>query len=391
MPDVKTRQPIGERQGFTESRSSGLVRFELRKRWPRILSVAVGSVVAACLTGCTTHTQTQYFAVKDPNTGAANYYRLSINGCGSLTKYNLQAGYYSAAAVDILRGRMPDVPELDLPIERAKTFDSLLRHIDKALLQEAKQIAPITDPGVAADGLRARVENEQDKQASLQQRMAALEERLALTVTNQTASTNTTPPVSPSANSGLTGELAVLRRHLQSSEQSETTFSNALFHLVAQYPYSALGLDLPDTSTNGLAARLDDPDGFRTRYIKLSRLAWLSSLSNEDVAAVGMNETLDPFQFRKLVFWTKSTTLDIDQAAGDIDAIRGQVVEIGRNYKNISQEREAARVQAQADQVTRANATLEALKSMTKDGANPSILTNLIKMLVPQLDSPAQK
>ena len=580
IPKVKTRGQNTDRQGFFETESGGLVRFWTWEQWLKILSIALGSVAAAWLTGCTSHTQTQYFAVKDPNTGAANYYRLSIKGSGNLTKYNLQAGYYSSAAVDILRGRMPDVPELDLPIGRAKTYESLLDHIDKALLQEAKQIAPITSPKVAADSLRKRVEDARIEQAMFQaeqdttgkglavatNRIAQAEDSVnkaqkqrdasdaaaktasqfliraktnskeahtamtnlvaavsrlqeatnrvnqALTNTNPSDAAQTVTNLSATiadirnATNGLGGnivfsnmpditldmgkidalvaaiqsvtnglsqateareaatvsamsllatkiaavqiankalgenltkandmnlakgeeattarvadlkletkgladaeseladanhlkvsldaKLVLLRTRIQFATQSETNASECILRLETKYPDSALGLDLLDTSASGLAAKLADPDAFGTKYIKLSRLAWLSSLSSEDVAAVGMNQTLDPFHFRKLVFWTKSTSWNLDQAAGDIDAIRGQVVEIGRSYKKIGQERETAHAQAQADQVARANAALEALKRMAKDGTDLGVITNLVKILVPKMDSPAQK
>jgi hypothetical protein len=575
---VKTNDHSGERENLSASKSGWRVRFALGGRWSRFLGVAFGSVAVAWLTGCATHTQTQYFSVKDPNTGAANYYRLSISGCGSLTKYNLQAGYYSAAAVDILRGRMPDVPELDLPIERVKTYDQLLQRIDQSLLQEAKQISPITDPGVAAEGLRDRVAREQAKQTQLQAEKIKAEEELlkgssnvvqattslvkakadlaagdaavqkanervsqastnltnaavaitnlvtamaevqkatnglsqaigstnllditramtnfaALITTIQDATnrlnqaiaggspTNIAPAmtnfaalitaiqdatnwlrrvtegsnpiitrpaisnlvaqiqeankrlgqVTASANdtnvaeakealSARKGELetakakleaslaaaecskaslasledkvALLRSQVQFAAHSETTFSNALARLEALYPNGALGLDLPDTSTNDLPARLTDPNYINDKFIKLSRLLWLTSLSGADVAAVGMSQTTDPFQFRKLVFWAKSTTLNMDQAAGDVDAILGQVVEIGRNYKKLGQEREAARAQAQADQITRAQAALDTLKTITPGATNKAVLTNIMKMLVPNMDSAAQK
>src|SRR5215469_6082398 len=100
-------------------------------------------VVLFTFFGCATHVQTQLFCVKDPNTGAANYYCLTIRG-SSTSKYNFQAGYFSSAAVDILRGNMPSVPELDLPVERITNYDRMLDFIDQDVQQEAKAIAPIT-------------------------------------------------------------------------------------------------------------------------------------------------------------------------------------------------------------------------------------------------------
>jgi len=96
---------------------------------------------------CAVHKQVQYFAAMDPDTGVRNYYRMTVTGSGGLgISYRLQAGYFSAAAVDVLRGSMPNVPILDLPIEQFEVFDRLTQHFYAALIQEAKRVHNVSDP-----------------------------------------------------------------------------------------------------------------------------------------------------------------------------------------------------------------------------------------------------
>ena len=580
---MKTRVRSGDGVLFSTTTSN----------WQRVSGAGrlwLAGMVLAAVTGCTLHTQTQYFAVKDPNTGAANYYRLSISGCGNLTKYNLQAGYYSAAAVDILRGRMPDVPELDLPIEQADVYDQLRQHIGQNLIQQAHVLAPITNPSLADAGLRSRMEQERLEQARVEAELAKTQASLApltnnavqaatkvdqakqqidqetnavaladqevkqataaataataalkssttmvselrqathptlpaganltmaeiapgltnlytivnnikdatnacaallgsqvaslatnldsqtlkqaqsavFSVSNAIAAalgTNTTlasaiTNLSPTnalvlltnlatnvvvvaevttavsngvvvvsatnvakaqaaldtarkglaiaeadlakanqaqaaaqtAKAGLDDKLVVLQTRLTLSRASETNTAGAIMRLEAQYPDSALGLDSPKSATNSYNLP-DDPEKFMATYINLARLFWLSSLSGMDVAAVGMNQTLDPFQFRKLVFWNKSTSLNMDQAAGDVDTVMDQVVQIGRSFKQVGQDKKAAAAKAQAEQANRATAAIDALKSLTQQKTvDPAVLTNVIKMLVPGTNNPA--
>ncbi len=128
----------------------------LRRRWPLAFVVSIG--LAA---GCAVHKQVQYFAATDPETGFTNYYKMTVTGSGGFgTDYHLQAGYFSAAAVDMLRGSMPDVPELDLPIEQLEVFDRLTAQFYSALIQEAKRVHNVSDPEailIAAESSRNHV------------------------------------------------------------------------------------------------------------------------------------------------------------------------------------------------------------------------------------------
>ncbi|MBX3396805.1 MAG: hypothetical protein KF841_15720 [Phycisphaerae bacterium] len=173
-----------------------------------------GASIAACffVAGCVAHRQTQYFEVVDPDSGNINYYRMTLEGGGGIgVNYQLQAGYFSAASVDVLRGRIPQIPEVDLPIECDAAFEALT--------------------------------------------------------------------------AGYYDSLVTL---------SEATRQNR-------------GADLP--------AGIDD------LALQNARLVWFGQLSPADVAAMGMNQSNNPFEFRKLVFWSSAQNIDLRAYGSEIDAM----------------------------------------------------------------------
>lgn len=104
----------------------------------------VGVLLGA--SGCVFHEQVQYFAATSTETGVTNYYKMTVTGSGGGgTDYHLQAGYFSSASVDMLRGSMPDIPILKLPVEQLEVLDRLTLQFYAALIQEAKRSAPIKD------------------------------------------------------------------------------------------------------------------------------------------------------------------------------------------------------------------------------------------------------
>ena len=55
----------------------------------------------------------------------------------------MQAGYFSTAAVDVLRGQMPNIPELDLPPEKLQTYDRLQQTFNAELIAEVDRMANV--------------------------------------------------------------------------------------------------------------------------------------------------------------------------------------------------------------------------------------------------------
>lgn len=178
--------------------------------------------------GCVSHRQQQYFEVVDPESGNVNFYRMTIRGGAGLgADYQLQAGYFSAASVDVLRGRIPEIPEVDLPVENDAAFDALTARYYDALV-------------AMSDDLIA----------------------------------------------GGAGEEAVLER---------------------------------------------------------ARLVWFGQLSPADVAAMGMNQSTNPFEFRKLVFWTSANNLDLRAYGGEIDAMIDSATTLVRAAKAQNKSRTSRR------------------------------------------------
>ena len=183
------------------------------------------------LCGCAMHEQVQYFEVVDAESGNVNYYRMTVKGHGGLgTDYHMQAGYFSAASVDVLRGQMPNMPEVDLPIEQDAAFDRLVQQYYAALLDESDKLATARGASPAGD-------------------------------------------------------------------------------------------------------RIDDA------VLAQARLVWFGQLSPGDVAAMGMNQTTNPFQFRKLVFWAATKNVDLRMFGNDIDSMIASATTLVRAQKAESRRR----------------------------------------------------
>jgi len=96
--------------------------------------------------GCALHEQVQYFEVVDPESKNVNYYRMTIEGHGGGgVGYQLQAGYFSAASVDVLRGQVPSMPEADLPRSQDAAYDALLDRYYQALVKASERRAARTE------------------------------------------------------------------------------------------------------------------------------------------------------------------------------------------------------------------------------------------------------
>ncbi len=95
------------------------------------------------ISGCALHEQVQYFEVVDPESKNVNYYRMTIEGHGGGgVGYQLQAGYFSAASVDVLRGQVPSIAEADLPLAQDKAYDALLdRYYDTLVKTSGRRAA----------------------------------------------------------------------------------------------------------------------------------------------------------------------------------------------------------------------------------------------------------
>lgn len=228
-----------------------------------MLGLSAVMLCAILFAGCAIQKQTQYFAATDPDTGATNYYKLTISGSGGAgVDYHWQAGYFSAAAVDVLRGSMPDVPTLDLPVDQLEKYNAVADNVYGRLVSESKKY-------VCQESTAGKSETAPPNPPTTANSDTAADGATA----NDSASS---PPTDGASN--------------DSDDGNKTCISNCD--------------DLTD----------DD-------FITLSRLLWLLSLSKSDLASIGMTGNLDPYQFRKLVFWTTASNIDLQDFAGEIDSV----------------------------------------------------------------------
>lgn len=70
---------------------------------------------------------------------------------------------------------------------------------------------------------------------------------------------------------------------------------------------------------------------YEDKAVELARLVWLNSLSVGDIASVGQTQDLNPYIFRKLVFYATAKNIDLERRFGpQIDSIISKVETLAR-------------------------------------------------------------
>ena len=81
----------------------------------------------------------------------------------------------------------------------------------------------------------------------------------------------------------------------------------------------------------------------------IARQAWFAYLSDGDIISMGETRKTDPYQFRKLVFYTSASNIDLSQYSDEIDSAISKVEGLARGFKNIRDaQREAERARRDA-------------------------------------------
>ena len=109
LPTRGSRPPAERRGGCPTT--PAVVSLRRRRYWP------LGAAAFLAVFGCAIHDQVQYFSATDPESGETNYYKMTISGWGAGgTDYHMQAGYFSAAAVDVLQATLNVGEEAELAL-----------------------------------------------------------------------------------------------------------------------------------------------------------------------------------------------------------------------------------------------------------------------------------
>jgi hypothetical protein len=109
--------------------------------------------------------------------------------------------------------------------------------------------------------------------------------------------------------------------------------------------------------------------------VDMARLIWLGSLSSSDLASMGMIGNTDPYSFRKLVFWTSASNIDLGDYASEIDGVIDNTVALAEIYRNQNKARKA-RNQAR-------NKGMKGMIDQLVDPTSAAGLHGIIDMLVP--------
>lgn len=452
--------------GLGADAAKKLLTVPRRRGWLRCAAFAiVGAAVASI--GCADHKSQQYFAVRDEDTGAVNYYRMTIKGGGAWgVDYKMQAGYFSAASVDVLRGQMPKIAELDLPVEQLEVFDRALEEFYGFVLEQAKAVACRSDPEVAAivsksisqfakarqesaeaeieilntrrdlrisarDDLKKDLDDEMKVQVQLKEERASIKakrntarDELAKAQhenapTSGETTTNESEEDSDNANRGndleekqrtfrqLENDLSDKDKELTNSrlridslkrqtralvDEIESVDNEIARYTVVKNRFAAAAATAAERASKLAEAYAKDgtatgsivaltPDAFEDRVRRLARFVWYTSLSSADVASIGMTESSNPYEFRKLVFWATAKNLDLNQFGGEIDAVIDNATGIGLALKTNHEQRKAAKEQEAQARHKQIQSLLDKVTQMPGLGDQQQGLQGMIQML----------
>lgn len=345
-------------------------------------------LLAAMAGGCAIYDQVQYFAAEDPNTGVTNYYKMTISGWGGLgTDYHFQAGYFSSEAVDVLRGSMPDIPILDLPVEQIEMYDALTDHFYAALLQEAECQNPITSPRAKRILARDRKQRAEQRLETLSADLKRLAAQLVL-AEDQLVNAKT---LAETACDKLDEEKAKLKElsealdragsedleekrnewrkareafeeHDKDCDSAETKRAQAermrddlqagINSLIGDI---AIANSQIEEANNPATEANTSEDGEKKKacdcpackgldeeaILKLTRLIWLGSLSKSDLASMGATQNTNRYEFRKLVYWTTANNIDLKAYASEIEGVLDNVMSLAMTFKTQAKKKKA--------------------------------------------------
>jgi hypothetical protein len=146
---------------------------------------------------------------------------------------------------------------------------------------------------------------------------------------------NDTSPAGVERLRRLEGERENVSKDVQRKERVVQDAGELADALWAKYLELATGED--DSAAKKSPQELED------QIKQLSRLVWFGSLSDSDVISVGMTETTDPYQFRKLVFWASASNIDLNQFSTEIDGVVDSVTQIAGAFRQQAKQRAAQR------------------------------------------------
>jgi len=349
------------------------------------MRVLFGATALLLLTGCVRHSQVQYFAATDPETGITHYYRMTITGTSVIAKYNMQAGYFSAAAVDVIRGQMPKIPTLDLPVDRLEVFDRLSDHLYASLIQTANLKWPINDADAASyiggspskrsadriaeiEGMIARLEKDKavaDADVAVKQAFAVLAKKKCDKAAGDLE--KKANDISKPKNKGK-GKLAKAKGKIEEAQRNLRETADAQKAAETELRRTQRTADAVAANLEALVKQRDRLNAIRitrpgrspasqpagdgplpisylvseSQIKDLARLIWYGSLSRSDLASIGMTGEASQYAFRKLVFWATARNLDLSQFATEIDGVIENVVSIAQAAKQQAKARKAA-------------------------------------------------
>lgn len=99
-----------------------------------------------------------------------------------------------------------------------------------------------------------------------------------------------------------------------------------------------------------------------SNVLSVLRQLWLASLSDSDLISIGESSTLDPYAFRKLVFYVSANVIDLTDTATSIDNALGSLGKLAEALRTRKEAREKEKAQQKADNITQNDALIKILE-----------------------------
>lgn len=137
-------------------------------------SIVAIALLSTMFVGCASHIDVQHFAVTDEQ-GNTNYYRVTVSGSSIGTEYRLQAGSFSSAAVEVLKGEMPEVAEIDLPLQHERVLDEIVSYYHQRILDDANLLVPDASARARWIATAAKLDDIRGELVEVEEKLARLQ------------------------------------------------------------------------------------------------------------------------------------------------------------------------------------------------------------------------
>lgn len=116
------------------------------------------------------------------------------------------------------------------------------------------------------------------------------------------------------------------------------------------------------------------------RILEIARQSWFSSLIDSDLMSLGQTQSLDPYRFRKLVFYSSATNINLQDYDSQINSVLTKVATLARSFKQ----------RKEAHQVASKNRKNAVKKLFSKYVGDDDLADDWVDLLLPDAQKKAE-